>query len=31
MKVHYRDFLIRGWEKSDRNAAGEVIHSVLTE
>ena len=31
MKVQYKDFLIRNWEKSDRTAAAEVIGSVLAE
>lgn len=31
MRSNYRDCVIRGWEKSDRNAAAEVIRSVLAE
>ncbi|MBD1931865.1 MULTISPECIES: GNAT family N-acetyltransferase [Cyanophyceae] len=31
MKIQYGNFLIRSWEESDRAAAADVIHSVLTE
>jgi len=31
MNRNYRDFLIRPWQESDRTAAAEVIHSVLTQ
>ena len=31
MKVYYQDFLIRDWQKSDRNKAAQVINQVLRE
>jgi putative acetyltransferase len=31
MKARYRDFLIRDWEASDRDAAAEAIGSILAE
>ncbi len=31
MRNHYRDFLIRNWEESDRTRAAEVISYVLSE
>ncbi|OLP18357.1 GNAT family N-acetyltransferase [Leptolyngbya sp. 'hensonii'] len=31
MRIQYQDFLIRTWEAGDRQAAGEVIRSVLAE
>jgi putative acetyltransferase len=31
MRQHYKNFLIRDWQPSDRDAAAEVIHSVLAE
>ena len=31
MKSYYQDFLIRDWQKGDRNAAAKVISTVLTE
>ena len=31
MKSYYRDFLIRDWQKRDRDAAAQVISTVLAE
>ena len=31
MKAHYRDFLIRDWEKKDRAPVANIISSVLAE
>ena len=31
MKAHYRDFLIRDWQKRDRAPAANIISSVLAE
>lgn len=31
MQLYYKDFLIRDWTNGDRNAAAEVIGSVLAE
>ena len=31
MKVYYQDFLIRDWQKSDRDKAAQVISQVLRE
>jgi putative acetyltransferase len=31
VKAHYRDFLIRDWEKRDRAPAANIISSVLAE
>jgi putative acetyltransferase len=31
MQAHYRDFVIRDWEASDRDTAAEVISSILVE
>ena len=31
MKVYYQDFLIRDWQKSDRDSAAQVISDVLAE
>jgi putative acetyltransferase len=31
MKILFKDYLIRDWEKRDRTAAAEVIHQVLAE
>lgn len=30
-QIHYREFVIRPWQPSDRSAAAEVIRSVLAE
>jgi putative acetyltransferase len=31
MKQYYQDFLIRDWQKSDRNLAAELIRQILIE
>ncbi|TAE55508.1 MAG: GNAT family N-acetyltransferase [Nostocales cyanobacterium] len=31
MKQHYQNFIIRDWQQGDRQAAAEVIRSVLAE
>ena len=31
MLIYYQDFLIRNWQKNDRNFAAEMIRSVLAE
>ena len=31
MNQFYQDFLIRDWQKRDRNLAANVIHQVLVE
>lgn len=31
METYYRDFLLRDWQPNDREAAADVIHSVLNE
>ena len=31
MNIYYQDFWLRDWQKSDRNAAAQVISTVLAE
>jgi putative acetyltransferase len=31
MQIQYQDFVIRAWQPSDRDAAAEIIRSVLAE